>query len=300
MSDRPRIIGIGIATLDYLAVAKTAAPGGTTRLEDLAVDGGGLAATAMVAAARLGAQAELWTRTGDDFVGDVVVRQLVDEGLPADTLIRVPGGRTPASVILVDPDTGDRTIYFHPGSGLEVDVSGLPYERVRQAGCLLVDDFWEAASLPAARVAREAGVPVVADMVPSDHNGALLALVDVLIAPEAAARRVDCAYDLAEAVRRLRDLGPAAVVITAGPRGAWFNDGEQVRHQPAFPVKAVDTTGAGDVFHGSFAFGLASGWEVARCVEFAAAVAALGCTKLGGRAGIPTRAQADAFLAGRR
>ena len=99
-----------------------------------------------------------------------------------------------------------------------------------------------------------------------------------------------------EALELLHSYGARIAVVTAGGRGCWYSAGGERGHCKAFEVEVVDTTGAGDVFHGAFAYALARGWEVARCVEFSAAVAALKCGKLGGRTGIPTLPQTLEFL----
>jgi sulfofructose kinase len=104
-------------------------------------------------------------------------------------------------------------------------------------------------------------------------------------------------HDLVEGLRALAGATPAWLCVTDGPNGAWWLEGATIRHCPAFPVVAVDTLGAGDVFHGAFVLRLAEGADVESAVRFSAAAAAIKCTRFGGRAGAPSRPEVEAFLA---
>ena len=163
----------------------------------------------------------------------------------------------------------------------------------------------------AARIAREAGVPVVADLEKRLGAGfdVLFGLVDHPIVPWEFAAALTGAADVPAAVRRMWDMpvqpgtgGRSAVVVTRGIEGSWCTGGEnpgKVFHQPAFRVQTVDTTGCGDVFHGAYAAALRQGRPLVERVRFAAAVAALKATRVGGQKGIPSREEAERFLAQR-
>jgi len=153
----------------------------------------------------------------------------------------------------------------------------------------------------AARIARSAGIPVVADL--ERETGALfpelLGLVDHLILPWDFARRITGAGDAAGIIGALAAGGRQAVVITRSEEGSWYTSAEEpgaIWHQPAFLVDAVDTNGCGDVFHGVYEAGLAEGMPMGRRVRFAASVAALKATHAGGQKGIPHRPEADSFF----
>ena len=296
MSEKLQLAGVGLACLDFLALAKQAPAGGTAAIRRLLLQGGGLTATAAVAMARLGAEVRLLTRVGEDDIGRQVIEGLRVEGVGLAGSPVIRGAATPCSIVLVDPDAGDRTIYHFPGAGLDRDRSAPDVSFVRSAKAVVVDSFWREAALAAAQAAREAGVPVVADFAPGADVEELAGLVDVFIVPESWAADRGVVRDKREALRLLHSYGARIAVITAGRSGCWYSAGEEPGHCPAFEVEVVDTTGAGDVFHGAFAYALARGWELARCVEFAAAVAALKCTQLGGRTGIPSLGQAIDFL----
>lgn len=248
-----------------------------------------------MAAARLGARVEFWTRVGDDFTGHFLLEELRDEGVEVSASVVVPGATSPVSLIQVDAETGERTIQHFPGRGLEAPAEGLPYERIGQAACVLLDDWWGPAARGAAQAARSAGVPVVADLCPNADNADLVSLVSHLVVSRAHfdAQTIASPQDL---LRRLHDLGPEVAAVTVGADGCWYSDGAGVRQAPGFGVEAVDTTGAGDVFHGALGCGLARGWDLDTAMEFASAAAALKCRQLGGRTGIPTLAETLGFL----
>jgi len=304
-TERIQLAAVGLACLDFLALAKQAPVGSTAPMRRLLIQGGGLTGTAAVAMARLGASVRLLTRVGDDDVGRQVIEGLRLEGVNPLGSRLVAGAATPCSVVMVDPDAGDRTIYYFPGAGLDRDKSAPDVSFVRSSKALVVDAFWPEAALAAAAAAREAGVPVVADFAPGADVEELAGLVDVFIVPESwaiahgqAAAGPDSAVatSFERTLRLLHSYGAKIAVVTAGGRGCWYSSDSQSGHCPAFDVEVVDTTGAGDVFHGAFAYALARGWAAGRCVEFAAAVAALKCRQLGGRTGIPSFGEAIDFL----
>jgi sugar/nucleoside kinase (ribokinase family) len=312
------VLGVGIACLDYLFITSRTARGGQARLVDFAVEGGGLVGTAVVAAARLGAEAAIRCWVGDDAAGEQVIAGLGAEGVDTSGVEVVAGARTAVSFVQVEEGTGERTIYYRRGAEpAETRVASLS-EMPLDWDVLLVDGVWPKASEVAARRAREAGIPVVGDLCPVGAGAEVARLVTHLIVPQACAERLAPGGRWEEQLRALAEFAPGFVAITAGGEGCWYREGskrervaggirlpqrgeggEAVRHQPAFPVEVVDTTGAGDVFHGAFAYGLARGWESARCVEFASAVAALSCRALGGRKGIPGLGEALGLLGGR-
>lgn len=292
----PRIVGLGVACLDYLFKAPHARAGGQAALADYAVEGGGLIATALVAAARLGAQTQLRTWIGDDDEGRLVLSGLEQDQVDTSAVTIVPGARTAVSFVHVTETTGERTIYHRRGPTPT-------YAQMSAAAALegdyhaaLVDGVWPEASLAFARQARTAGIPVVADFCPHERLRQLATAVDFLIVPRACAQRLVPDGDWIDRLRALRKLGPATAVITAGVEGCYYLDQDEMVHQPTFQVDVVDTTGAGDVFHGAFAYGLAARLPLRRCIQLASAVAALSCRALGGRPAIPTGKEVSEFL----
>lgn len=294
-SDRPRIIGLGLACLDYLFVTEAATAGGQARLVEYAVEGGGLVATALAAAARLGARAEIISWVGDDEEGRLVLEGLRREGVDVRRAEVVRGGRTAVSFIQVEAGTGERTIYHR--RGIET-VSARAGEGNLECDVALVDGVWRDASIAFARRAREGGIPVVGDFCPTGDLQALAGHTSALIVNRQCGEQIGGSWGAR--LGRLAELGPEFAAITAGEEGCYYLDGGEVTHQPAFKVEVADTTGAGDVFHGAFAYALARGWAYPRCVEFASAAAGLSCRALGGRKAIAGVEEVEGLVRGEK
>jgi sulfofructose kinase len=294
--DPPRVAGLGIATLDYLFVSPRAFPGGQTHLRTYAIEGGGLVGTALVAAARLGARTEIRTWIGKDAAGEAVVAGLRAEGVDTARVAVVPGEPTSVAFIHVEESTGERTIYFagcpQPSPAQQAELAEGPL----YCDAVVVDAVWPEASATFARRARAAGIPVVGDFSPEGDHRPLASLMTALIVPRAGAEHLAPGASWEDRLRLLADTGAEFVAITAGAEGCYFFDDGKLCHQPAFTAPIVDTTGAGDVFHGAFAYARARRWPVARGMEFASAVAALSCRALGGRKAIPSYPEAAEFL----
>ncbi|MGP1397105.1 MAG: PfkB family carbohydrate kinase [Inquilinaceae bacterium] len=259
--------------------------------------GGGPAANAAVTVARLGGRAVLWARVGDDDLGRRILDELAGEGVDVAPVRRVPGARSGVSAVLVDR-RGERLIVNYADPALGSDPSFLPLDKVRDMNAVLGDMRWPEGSGACLAAARAAGVPAVldADTVPDDASPAPFAAAShILFSGPALARFAD-AQGIEPGLRRAARETGAWVAVTAGADGAYWLDDGTLRHQPAVPVATVDTVGAGDVFHGAFALALARRQPVADGMRFAAAAAALKCTRPGGRRGIPTRPALDRFL----
>jgi sulfofructose kinase len=294
------IIAVGLSCYDHLVMVPSrerVAEG--ARAEATLAQCGGVAATAAVAARALGARSELWTRVGDDRHGAFIIEELRERGVDTSQLVVVGGGRTAVSTVLVERGTGERRFLYLPGGSLESGWDPPDYPRVERASCLLVDGRWEGVCLEAARRARAASVPVIADV---GHAGEedmeILRLADYPVISELALGEIRPGRDLDEFAGELLAGAARALVVTRGARGVWAKEpGGPARTLGAFPVEVVDTTGAGDVFHGAFAYGIASGWDVPRAVEFASAAAAITCTALGGQTAAPGVEDVERMLA---
>jgi sulfofructose kinase len=294
------LISIGLSVMDYLFLCDELPRGRFGGASDHLVQGGGLAATAAVAMARLGGRVEMWSRIGDDLQGRFILEQFQAEGVDTSQVRVCPGGRSPTCAVTVDRSNGERYFTYFPGRGLDASADGLDLGRIAGAKGVLVDCSWPEAQIAAARRARDHGVPVCADVGGvGERMPELLRHVDYPVYSQECARRYGRTGSIEGDLRRVAELGGKAPMVTLGDQGCiWLEDG-QVRRLPAFEVEVVDTTGCGDVFHGAFTFGLAQGWDVARNALFASAVAALKCRALGGRTGIPTYPEVVAFLESR-
>lgn len=292
MTPRFDVLGLGCAAVDEILYVPCYPPAdGKVEVRRREQHCGGLTATALVAAARLGARcAYAGTLSRDDgsrFVLDTFRRERVD----TSHVVQRPGAGPVRSVIIVDENRKTRNIFYLIPARLGADGKHPAKEIIQASRVLLVDRFGLPGMKRAARIARESGVPVVADF--ENHRtpglAGLLALADHLIVSEDFARAVTGARTPAAAAQKLWRSDRAAVVVTCGAKGCWFYEGgaAKARHLPAFPVRAVDTTGCGDVFHGAYAAALARGQPLLERLRVASATAALKATRPGGQQGIP-------------
>jgi sulfofructose kinase len=259
--------------------------------------GGGMAANAAAAIARLGGEVELWSRVGEDDNGVKIRRGLVLAGVDARYVQVFEDNRSSTSVILVD-DRGERLIVSSRDVDMPSSTHWLPLERVAEAGAVLADLRWTEGARVVFEAARKAGIPTMLD---ADLGGRetlveLLALTDYAIFSEQALEEFAAEEAAEDRLRRVASLGPRHAGVTLGENGYMWVEGGSVHRCPAFEVDVVDTTGAGDAFHGAFAMGLAEGRQVKDIVRRASATAALKCARLGARAGLPSIDELAAFL----
>jgi len=298
MSNAPDIVGIGVCTVDHLMTVPHM-PGNNVNMKASSYlrQPGGLASCALVAAARLGARAKIIALVGDDADGQYIRDELESEGVDASQLIARAGGESHVSLILVDEGTGDRSIITRPPTGKPIALSEITREDITSAKVLFIDDVTEL-TLQAARWAREANMKVVLDPArPYAIIKEILPYVDVPIVPEQWAEAWMPGQAPEAVAEALREGGAAIAAVTLGARGSVVAWEGGTRHIPAFQVDVVDTTGAGDAYHGGFMAALLEDWEAPRMARFAAAVGSLNCRAIGGRTALPTRAEVDTFLA---
>ena len=265
---------------------------------------GGLTATALVAAARLGVKAAYAGCLGDDPDSQFVLDTFTREGVDTRHTVRRGDARPVRSAIVVRAPGGTRTVLYDVTGALDADPRRPARSVIESAGVLLVDRWGLPGMIRAARIARRAGIPVVADLETFQlpRFAELLALADHLIVSANFARRYTGASSPASGVQRLWNPRRAVVVVTCGTDGCWAMDSSRRRpwHVPAFRVRPVDTTGCGDVFHGAYAATLARGRSFEERLRVASAAAALKATQPGGQAGCPTARELDRFLASPR
>jgi len=293
------VLGIGTAAVDdLLYLDRFPHPDSKVPVREAHRQGGGLTATALVAAARLGAKAAYCGLLGEDELSVFTERELEREGVDCSLCVRSEGGRPFHSVILVEREGNTRTILYQPGT-IEPPLEAITADLVASCRVLFIDHNAPNAGLRAARLAHQTGVPVVADIEVAEFAGLdeFLALADHLIVGQSLAARLCGQMEPEEQTAMLARSGRACTVITAGERGCWYSlRGGPVLHQPAFRVQVVDTTGCGDVFHGVYAAALAQGEGIPGAIRLASAAAAIKATRPGGRAGIPDRAAVERFI----
>jgi sulfofructose kinase len=305
------IVGLGLATIDIMTlVPRLPARDEVFRARSIVLEGGGPVATPLVAATRLGAATAYLGPIASTTWGQLARAGLEREGVDTSHAPARTGGEQGVSVILVDQATGQRSILYDSGEMQELSPAEVPTELIASARALHIDGSHLGAACHAAEIARQAGAVVSFDGGAGEPwAGAewLLPLVDLMVvAHRFAEQHTGQADPLQAGPALLETYGPRQVIITDGARGCWYWDAAQqnagVRragghiHQPAIPTDVVDTTGAGDVFHGAYLYAFLQDWPARRSLAFAAATAALKCRALGGRAGIPTRLQVEETL----
>ncbi len=296
------LLGFGaVAVDDLLYLDAYPAAGSKVQVREERRQGGGLAGTALVAAARLGARAAYAGVLGNDELSRFTLAELERAGVDCSPVLRRPGAGPRHSVILVDCATGGRTILSSRAGAVPPPAEMASADLLGACRVLFVDHTVAAFALTAVPLAQRLGIPVVADLERvTPEVLALIELVDHLVVGVGFARQVTGQEAPEEMVRALFGSSRTCIV-TAGEQGCWYADrqtGGVVRHQPAHRVEAVDTTGCGDVFHGAYAAMIARGEPVARAVVVATAAAGLKATQPGGRSGIPDLATVERYLSG--
>lgn len=295
------VLCVGHAVQDFVfTVPELPTRGEKYRASAFATVGGGPAATAAVAIARLGGRARLATRLGDDSIADVVVAELERYGVDCTLVRRFPGRGTSLSAVMVDA-AGERMIVNHLDAAMPREPDWLPSPEAIGAQAVLGDVRWPEGSRRALAAARAARIPAVLDAdkpLPADAavRDALLASAShVAFSADGLAELIGD-RDPARALERVAATLDAWCCVTAGADGVYTCSNGVLAHQPAYRVNVVDTLGAGDVWHGAFALALAEGRDEPTAVRFAQGAAALKVGRRGGRAGAPARAELDRFL----
>ncbi len=294
------ILGLGAVAVDDLVYVDTyPAANSKVQVLDRERQCGGLTATALVAAARLGCRCAYAGATGTDESSDFALSALAQAGIRTDLAGRRSDRRVHHSTIIVD-SLGNRTLLSDNRRVQSADCDWPDEHIIRSCGVLFVDHTAVPGMVRAAHIARSAGIPVVGDIerTESELFGELIDLIDHLVLPEQAALTITGRGEPGEAAKALWTSERKAVVVTCGENGSWYvAGGREPTHQIAYRVQVVDTTGCGDVFHGAYAAGLVQGLGLADRVRLASATAALKATKRGGQAGCPTLAEVESFLA---
>lgn len=290
-------LGFGVCPIDYLCVLKSY-PELDDKIEanDSDVQGGGPVPTAMVTLSKLGKIATFVGRVGDDFEGEFVRKELEKEGVNTDYLIIDPQIITPKAFIWVDEKTGKRTVVLDQPELKMTKPSELHSLDKIKIKYLHLDARDIDINIYLAKWAKKMRAEVVLDMgsLRGDFER-LLPLIDYLVVSRRFALGYTRLTDPLKACKKLLKQGFKAVVVTLGQKGAVGGIGDTVFRVPGYKVKVIDTTGAGDVFHGAFIYGLLEDWGMEKTIRFSNAVSALKCTKLGGRAGIPSLKNVRSF-----
>lgn len=284
------VIGIGHCTVDCICVGDDFPKNNTkTLLKDLVIDGGGPTATALVTLSKLGAETSFIGKVGDDYFGNIIKNDLQKENIDLSNLRMDEDATSQFSLVIVEKNSGKRTILYTKGDVLPLTRNDIDLDFILDCKYLYLDGHQMEASIIAAKLARRNNKKVIFDagsIKPGTNE--LLKYVDILIASEDFAKAYSKTNNIRNALTELSKNEYEIIVITLGEKGCvGIHEGKYFK-EPGFKIKAIDTTGAGDVFHGAFIYGLLQGWNIKDTLKFSNAVAALKCMKIGGRRGIPT------------
>jgi len=295
-----RILCVGIPVRDLtFRVEGVPARGSKIPASHFAEITGGNALNAAIGIARLGGKPTLTGPMGDagEASSRFIFDKLAEEGVGTDHLIHMPGLVTPISAVMNDP-SGERTIVTFRDPGLWKVQLPSPDLLLQHCDAILTESGYADLVIDLCVEARRRNIPVVVDvdraMSPSDEL--LTAASHLIFSSEALQQTADTTDD-ADALRKIARRTGSFLAGTRGPEGTlWLDDHQTLQETPAFPVHAVDTLGAGDIFHGAFTLALTEGQALRDALRFASAAAALKCTRFGGAFACPQRAEVEAFL----
>lgn len=285
----PAILAIGIAVLDeILTIPVALKPGVKHRAIRSDSVPGGNAVNAALAVARLGGTARLLARIGDDDTGRLLRQQLAAAGIDASGAPPMAGMVTSRSSIIIEPG-GDRTIVIHDDPAVADRPAWLPAQLPADIDAVLGDTRWETGARHGFGLARQAGKPAVFDGDRAPVDRSLLQQASHVIFSAVGLRETCNMESLAEGLLAMRAETPAFLAVTDGADGVLALLPDGLWHLPSLDIRAVDTLGAGDVWHGAFAWALTEGMDLIAAIGWANVTAALKCTRPGGSAGTPDR-----------
>ena len=284
------IVGIGACVMDTLvSVPRYPEEDTKLRADGTRLAGGGPTATGLVAAAKLGQSCGFIGVLSDDNGGAFLKGDFEKYGLTNDLITTESGYRSFTSVIWLSKESTSRTCVFDRGNLPALVLNDRQKEAIKAAKLLMVDGNELEAAIEGAKLARENGVKVLYDaggLYPGYER--LLPHVDILIPSKEYSLGATGCETVEEAAKVLYDrYNPEIVVITCGKRGGVMYDGKKITEYPIYPAEVIDSNGAGDVFHGAFAFGVTQGYDYEKCCHFSSAVSGLKCTGIGARESVP-------------
>lgn len=293
----PTILCVGQAVQDFIfSVDEMPARAEKYQAAGFISSGGGPAGSAAVAISRLGGKARLLSRLGQDSVGDLIIEELGFYGVETSLVKRFSNCQSSLSAVMVDRE-GERLIVNYLDPGLPKNAAWLVDIRLDHVDGILADSRWPEAATIMLNKAKTLHLPAVLDADQLGHidNRLLGAATHVAFSEEGLTDYAGHGrYE--EAISEINKEFAVWCCVTLGRRGVLYSENGKLSRLPSFQVKAVETLGAGDVWHGGFAFALTEGFEEPEAVRFACAAAAIKVTRTGGRAGIPTRSEVENFL----
>lgn len=295
------VVGVGLNATDTLIlVDRVPRYGGKAPFQKEITSTGGQVASAMVTCQNLGLRAKYIGSVGDDYRGEIQIQSLRESGVDIEHVQIREGCPNQSAYIIVDQATGERTVFWYRDDCLRIDPEQIAPEQITCARLLHIDGHDTPAVELAARIAREAGMPVTVD-VDTIYPGfdRVLPHVDYLVASTEFPINWTRERDPFKALERIRNEYKMPVAaMTLGADGALALADDGFHYSPAFVINCVDTTGAGDVFHGAFCYAILKGYELDRALEFSNAMAGINCKAMGARGRIGTLEEAEHLIAG--
>jgi len=297
--DKPfDVVGMGLNSVDFISVVpEFPAPNSKMKMLQFSKQGGGQVATATVALSRWGVKTKYIGKVGEDELGEFSLDSIRQEGVDVSSVTIERNTANQFAMIIVEESTGERTILWNRDDRLMYHKGELRKGEVCSGKILHLDGHDIHAALQCARWAKEEEIPTVIDLDRVEPlTSELLKTIDFIITSSRFPTLFTGIPDREKALLELQRHTPGFLCATLGHEGALASVGGRIIHAKGFKVKAVDTTGAGDVFHGAFIYGLLQNWELEEILKFANAMAALKCQDIGGRKGIPTLEEVKRFL----
>lgn len=293
-----RICCIGISVLDRIFnVESLPKEEGKFFAKGFKEQGGGPAATAAVALSRLGASVDMIARVGDDATGKAIIEELQREGVNTSHMAVIKGALSTQASILVDSE-GNRVIVSYPSPSLIPDASFLDNIDFTQYDAILADVRWVEGTKKAFEIAKKYNIKTILDAdITNVAIDDLVSLASYSVFSKPGLINYSKKNDIDEALKFAKDHTKGHVYVTLGGDGYKYYDENNIIQKPVFKVDVVDTTGAGDVFHGAFTYFICKGMSDVDALYYASAVSALKCTVAGGREGIPNLQQVEDFIA---
>lgn len=299
--DKADIIGIGFCSLDYMGSVPYIPVDSKVEIKNLSYQGGGPAATAVVTAAKLGASVGFIGKIGDDDTGKFILDDFKRRNVDISGIVLEKGASSAVTFIWVEETTGNRSIAWNKGTKSSLKIDEVNKNYIKHAKIIHLDGHEAEAALEVARLAKGYGCKISLDggtVTPNIEE--LIKVTDILIVSEEFAIKFTGYNDAEKYLKMLQKYDPELLVVTKGKKGFCGSiDGKYIERN-AFKIKAVDTSGAGDVFHGAFLYAYLEKMAVDKALTFASAASALKCTRNGIRAVLPTFEEVVRFIEERR
>ena len=293
-----KVICVGITVIDYIfKVSKIPNKPIKNFASEYYISGGGNAATAAVALSRAGGDAVFWGRIGDDYNGELILKELHEFEVDTQDVLKINGVKSSVSSVLVD-DNGERFIANYNDPKLFSYQGKLPIEKISDVNAVLADSHWHEGVIKVSTRAREIGIPVIldADLTAEGINEEVIKLATHVLFSKPALDEFSGKKSPEAALNYVRGINNGWAGFTDGSNGTFWIEDNKLKNLRAFKVNTIDTLGAGDVFHGIFALLLAEGKSEEQSLFSASAAAAIYCSRTNGRKSIPYRKEINNFI----